>query len=79
LTSETTRAMEITERKLEARSEMVQEFIRRVRTGDFPVKEEARICPRCPSFFICGDLPAGTITIKKIERAFRSGNRLRLT
>lgn len=65
LTSETTQPMEITERKLKARREKVQEFIRRVRAGDFPVKEEARTCPRCPSFFICGELPAGAITIKK--------------
>ena len=66
LTSETTQPMEITERKLKTRSEKVQDFVRRVRAGDFPVKEEARTCPRCPSFFICGDLPAGAITIKKV-------------
>ena len=66
LTSETTQPMEITERKLKTRSEKVQDLVRRVRAGDFPVKEEARTCPRCPSFFICGDLPAGAITIKKV-------------
>ena len=65
LTSETTQPMEISERKLKTRSEKVQEFVRRVRGGDFPMKEEARTCPRCPSFFICGDLPVGAITIKK--------------
>ena len=65
LTSETTQPMEITERKLKTRSEKVQEIVRRVHTGDFPMKEEARTCPRCPSFFICGDLPVGAITIKK--------------
>lgn len=31
-----------------------------------PLKEEARTYPRCPSFFICGDLPVGAITIKKV-------------
>jgi CRISPR/Cas system-associated exonuclease Cas4 (RecB family) len=66
LTSETTQPMELTERKLKTRSEKVQEIVRRVRAGDFPVKEEARACPRCPSFFICGDLPAGAITIKNV-------------
>jgi hypothetical protein len=66
LTSETTQAMEISERKHKTRSEKVQDFVTRVRAGDFPVKEEARTCPRCPNVFICGDLPAGAITIKKI-------------
>ncbi|MDP3863621.1 MAG: PD-(D/E)XK nuclease family protein, partial [Rhodoferax sp.] len=66
LTSETTQPLEITERKLKTRSEKVQEIVRRVRAGEFPVKEEARACPRCPSFFICGDLPAGAITIKNV-------------
>lgn len=66
LTSETTLPMEITARKLKTRSEKVQAFVCRVRAGDFPLKEEARMCPRCPSFFICGELPAGSITIKKI-------------
>ncbi|RFP10381.1 ImmA/IrrE family metallo-endopeptidase [Duganella sp. BJB488] len=68
LTSETTEPMSITERKLKARSEKVQEIVRRIRSGDFPVKEESRTCPRCPSFFVCGDLPAGAITIKKFDR-----------
>lgn len=66
LTSETTQPMEITERKLKTRSEKVQEFVKRIHAGNFPVKEEVRTCPRCPSFFICGNLPAGAITIKKV-------------
>jgi DNA helicase-2/ATP-dependent DNA helicase PcrA len=66
LTSETTQPMEITDRKLKTRSEKVQDFVKRVYAGDFPAKEEARTCPRCPSFFICGGLPAGAITIKKV-------------
>ena len=66
LTSETTQPMKITERKLKTRSERIQEFVRRVRAGDFPVKEEARTCPRCPNFFVCGDLPAGAIAIKEV-------------
>lgn len=65
LTSEMTLPMVITERKLKTRSEKVREIVRRVRAGDFPVKEEARACPRCPSFFICGELPAGVINLKK--------------
>ncbi|RMC98552.1 ImmA/IrrE family metallo-endopeptidase [Aquitalea palustris] len=66
LTSETTLPVEISERKLKTRSEKALELVRRIHAGDFPVKEEARTCPRCPSFFICGELPAGAITIKKV-------------
>jgi superfamily I DNA/RNA helicase len=36
-----------------------------LREGRFPLKETIT-CPRCPSFFICGRLPAGTLT-KKIS------------
>lgn len=34
-----------------------------VREGRFPLKESVT-CPRCPAFFICGRLPAGTMTKK---------------
>lgn len=65
LTSETKEPMVITDRKLKTRREKTQEIVRLIRSGDFPVKQEARTCPRCPSFFICGDLPTGAISIKK--------------
>ncbi|MBB5442712.1 MULTISPECIES: UvrD-helicase domain-containing protein [unclassified Paraburkholderia] len=65
LTSETTVPMSISAKKLEARRQKVQNIVQSVRSGDFPPKAEARACPRCPSFFICGDLPGGAVTIKK--------------
>ena len=34
-----------------------------VRAGEFPLKE-GQTCPRCPSFFICGKVPAGPLTKK---------------
>lgn len=66
LTSETTEPMSISERKLETRRQKIQNIVQSVRSGDFPLKREARACPRCPSFFICGELPEGTITIKNL-------------
>jgi len=72
LTSETTEAMSISAKKLETRRQKVQNIIQSVRSGDFPPKAEVRTCPRCPSFFICGDLPGGAVTIKKTETPFRS-------
>ena len=72
LTSETTEPMSISAKKLETRRQKVQDIVRSVRSGDFPPKIEARTCPRCPSFFICGDLPDGPVTLKKVDPPFRS-------
>lgn len=64
LTSETTEQMSISLRKLTTRKQKIGEIIQNVRSGDFPTNLEARTCPRCPSFFICGKLPSGPIKIK---------------
>jgi hypothetical protein len=66
LTSETEVPMSISAKKLETRRQKIQNIVQSVRSGDFPLKAEARACPRCPSFFICGDLPDGAITVKKL-------------
>ncbi len=59
LTSETIQPMEITSRKLESRREKLQTFLQAMQAGQFPSKPEARSCPRCPHFFLCGELPGG--------------------
>src|SRR6218665_850402 len=59
LTSETIQPMEISSRKLETRREKLRSFLQAMQAGQFPAKPEARSCPRCPSFFLCGDLPGG--------------------
>lgn len=64
LTSETKAPMTITARKVAARSEKMQKIIAQIQAGDFPLEEDARVCPRCPSFFVCGSLPAGGLSIK---------------
>jgi superfamily I DNA/RNA helicase/Zn-dependent peptidase ImmA (M78 family) len=72
LTSETTEPMSISARKLETRRKKIQDIVRSVRAGKFAPKAEARACPRCPSFFICGDLPPGALTVKNLGLPFRS-------
>ena len=64
LTSETTEQMSISLRKLTTRKQKIGEIIQKIRSGDFPTNLEARTCPRCPSFSICGKLPSGAIKIK---------------
>ena len=64
LTSETTEPMLISAKKLETRHQKAQNIVQNIRSGNFPLKAEARSCPRCPSYFICGELPNGVITIK---------------
>jgi len=59
LTSETIQPMEISSRKLESRRKKLQSFLQEMRAGQFPAKPEARSCPSCPSFYLCGDLPGG--------------------
>lgn len=70
LTSETTAPMSITARKLETRRQKVLNILQRIYSGNFLPNAEARTCPRCPSFFICGDLPAGPFTVKKVAADF---------
>jgi hypothetical protein len=66
LTSETIQPMEITLRKLESRREKLRSFLQAMQAGQFPAKPEARSCPRCPSFFLCGDLPGGAWVQEKL-------------
>ena len=66
LTSETIQPMEISSRKLEPRREKLQSFLQAMQAGQFPAKPDARSCPRCPSFFFCGDLPGGTWVQEKL-------------
>lgn len=65
LTSETTDEMSITDRKLASRKENSARMLGEISSGAFGPKPESRVCPSCPSFFICGDLPAGIIVGKK--------------
>jgi len=64
LTSELKAAMSLTERKLTTRTQKAQEIVRQIQGGEFPLDEDPRSCPRCPSFFVCGSVPAGSLSIK---------------
>lgn len=55
----------MTPKVLGNRQASIEAMATALREGRFPLKETIT-CPRCPSFFICGRLPAGTLT-KKIS------------
>lgn len=54
----------MTPRVLGNRQNTAKEMIDEIRAGRFPREDSPRTCPRCPAFFICGPVPAGTL--KKI-------------
>lgn len=49
--------------KVSNRGTKVGEIGKSVQAGEFPLNESIA-CPRCPAFFICGRLPAGSYTKK---------------
>ena len=65
LAGETQEQVAVTDRKKSARLSKTQSAMGAIAQGQFPAKPENRTCPRCPSFFICGKVPAGKICIKK--------------
>jgi superfamily I DNA/RNA helicase len=67
LASETQEPVIITNRKKETRLANSENYIRAIINGEFPRSPNVRICPTCPSFFICGKVPAGSVEIKNNE------------
>lgn len=59
--------IKIEARKLTERRAEVDNVVEAILAGDLPPKRSNRSCPRCPAFFICGPLPAGTL-VKKFEK-----------
>jgi DNA helicase-2/ATP-dependent DNA helicase PcrA len=64
LAGETQEIVSITEKKKNTRLERSNDILAAITKGLFPPKPESRVCPTCPSFFICGDIPDGKITLK---------------
>jgi len=58
--------IEMTDRKLGNRKTSIANMLAAVKTGYFPL-EESITCPRCPAFFVCGNLPAGPLVKKMPE------------
>lgn len=52
------------DRKVISQSEKMGKLIEAIQAGSFPAKRSSRSCPTCPAFFVCGDVPTGTLKKK---------------
>jgi superfamily I DNA/RNA helicase len=57
-------AVPMSDRVLGNRQATAEQMMADIRAGQFPRKESSRTCPRCPAFFICGQVPAGSLEKK---------------
>ena len=64
LAGETQEAVTVSDRKKTARLSKARSAMGSIAQGHFPAKPDNRACPRCPSFFICGKVPPGNISLK---------------
>lgn len=65
LAGETQETVEVSERKKATRIGKAQSALGAIAKGIFPAKPDDRTCPRCPNYFICGNVPQGKIPKKK--------------
>ncbi len=65
LSDETVTPIEMSAKVLGNRKNSISQAAQDIRAGRFPM-EHGRTCPRCPAFFICGPLPAGTVNKKML-------------
>jgi len=63
LTDEIHEPVVLTDLKLKTRKEATNEMLGLIAAGLFEPKIDAYRCPRCPHFFICPSLPAGSLKL----------------
>lgn len=51
----------LSEKKVANRETKATGQAERILAGEFPRKPNERTCPRCPHYFVCGPVPAGTL------------------
>jgi superfamily I DNA/RNA helicase len=62
LTGDTTNTLSFTPQVQRNRRASLVEAMSDIRGGSFPSAPSQRVCPRCPAFFVCGSIPAGSLT-----------------
>ncbi len=51
----------ITYEKLETKTELLRQVLSSIRSGSFEAKSDERVCPSCPAYFVCGEVPNGPL------------------
>jgi superfamily I DNA/RNA helicase len=64
LADETFDPIALTPRQVENKRIKIGAVMEKIGRGAFGIEASSRTCPRCPAFFFCGDVPAGTLTKK---------------
>lgn len=54
--------LKLTPRELSNRRVKIAEIFREIRGGQFRTNTSDATCPNCPAFFVCGEVPAGTLS-----------------
>lgn len=69
LTNEQRSSVNMSAAKLKNRKKRIESAATLIRTGAFQAetKQPARTCPRCPYFFICTEVPSGTLSKKNLN------------
>jgi hypothetical protein len=63
LTDEISESVEVSPKKLQNRRANSAAMLRNISAGSFPVQIDGVTCPRCPHFFVCAAVPAGTLVL----------------
>lgn len=51
----------ISSEKLSSQSELLSQLLKSIRSGRFEAMADERICPSCPAYFVCGEVPGGSL------------------
>jgi hypothetical protein len=62
LADEEVQSFNLSQVELQNRHAKLGNYIAHIRAGRFPANQSARTCSGCPAFFICGELPEGSLT-----------------
>jgi superfamily I DNA/RNA helicase len=64
LSDQTVQPIGLSSKKVENRINKLNDFLQAIRSGVFPAERSSRRCPGCPSFFVCGPTPSGSLQRK---------------
>ena len=54
--------LKLTPKELSNRQVKIADIFREIRAGQFRTSASDATCPNCPAFFVCGEVPAGTLS-----------------